>query len=45
MSKKKYSVRFPNCSYRVVHADYDDIEIKCPVCRKVFEVKLEKKAG
>jgi len=26
-------------------ADYADVEIKCPVCRKVFEVKLEKKAG
>jgi len=24
---------------------YADVEIKCPVCRKVFEVKLEKKAG
>jgi len=24
-------------------ADYADVEIKCPVCRKVFEVKLEKR--
>jgi len=22
-----------------------DVEIKCPVCKKVFEVKLEKKVG
>jgi phage FluMu protein Com len=29
----------------VFDADYADIEIKCPECRKVFEVKLEKKAG
>jgi phage FluMu protein Com len=28
-----------------LNADYADVEIKCPVCRKVFEVKLEKKAG
>jgi ribosomal protein S27E len=45
MSKKKYIVRCPNCNYRVFDADYADVEIKCLVCRKVFEVKLEKKAG
>jgi len=26
-------------------ADYADVEIKCPVCQKVFEVKLEKRRG
>ncbi|WP_003514035.1 hypothetical protein [Acetivibrio straminisolvens] len=42
MSKKKYIVRCPHCNHRVFDAD---VEIKCPECRKVFEVKLEKKAG
>jgi len=45
VSKKKYTVRCPYCNHRVFDADYADVEIKCPVCKKVFEVKLEKKAG
>ena len=45
MSKKKYIVRCPRCNHRVFDADYDDVEIKCPECKKVFEVKLDKKAG
>ncbi len=44
-SKKTYTVRCPHCNHRVFDADYADVEIKCPECRKVFEVKLEKKAG
>jgi phage FluMu protein Com len=28
----------------VFDADYADVEIKCPECRQVFEVKLEKRA-
>lgn len=43
MSKKKYIVRCPQCYHRVFDADYADVEIKCPECRKVFEVKLEKR--
>jgi len=35
----------PDCNHRVFDADYADVEIKCPVCKKVFEVRLEKKAG
>jgi len=45
MSKKKYIVRCPHCNHRVFDADYADVEIRYPVCKKVFEVKLEKKAG
>ena len=45
MSKKKFIVRYPRCNRRVFDADYADVEIKCPECKKVFEVKLEKKAG
>jgi Zn-finger nucleic acid-binding protein len=44
-SKKTYIVCCPQCNHRVFGADYADVEIKCPECRKVFEVKLEKKAG
>ena len=44
VSKKQYTVRCPHCNHRVFDADYADVEIKCPVCIKVFEVKLEKKA-
>jgi len=45
VSKKKYIVRCPHCNHGMFDADYADVEIKCPVCRKVFEVKLEKKRG
>jgi len=45
VSKKKYIVRCPHCNHRVFDADYADVEIKCPVCKKVFEVKLEKRWG
>ena len=45
MSKKKYIVRCPRCNHRVFDADYADVEIKCPECKKVFEVKLDKRAG
>ncbi len=44
-SRKMYIVRCPHCNHRVFDADYADVEIKCPECRKVFEVKLEIKAG
>ena len=45
VSKKKHTVRCPYCNHRVFDADYADVEIKCPKMQKVFEVKLEKKAG
>jgi ribosomal protein S27E len=41
-SNKTYIVRCPNCKHRVFDADYADVVIKCPVCKKVFVVKLEK---
>jgi phage FluMu protein Com len=44
-SNKTYIVRCPHCDHRVFDADHADVEIKCPECRKVFGVKLEKKAG
>lgn len=44
-SKACCSPMHPDCNHRVFDADYADVEIKCPVCRKFFEVKLEKKAG
>ena len=44
-TNKMYTVRCPHCNRRVFDADYADVEIKCPDCSKVFEVKLEKKAG
>ena len=44
-SNKMYIIRCPHCNHRVFDADFADVEIKCPECRKVFEVKLEKKAG
>ena len=44
-TNKKYTVRCSHCNRRVFDADYADVEIKCPDCSKVFEVKLEKKAG
>ena len=34
-----------DCNHRVFDADYAGVEIKRPECRKVFEVKLEKKAN
>ena len=39
--KKKQNVycEMPRCNHRVFDADYADVEIKCPECRKVFEVK------
>lgn len=42
---KMYTVRCPHCNRRVFDANYADVEIKCPMCRCVFEVKLEIKAG
>lgn len=44
-SNKRYIVRCPHCNHRVFDTDYADFEIKCLECRKVFEVKLEKRAG
>jgi phage FluMu protein Com len=41
VSKKKYIVRCPHCNHRVFDADYADVEIKCPVCRKIFELGLD----
>ena len=43
-SSKVYIVRCPHCNHRVFDANYADIEIKCPECKKVFEVKMEKRA-
>lgn len=44
-SNKKYIVRCPQCKLRIFDADYVDAEVKCPGCKTVFEVKLEKRAG
>jgi phage FluMu protein Com len=43
--KKQHIVRCPRCKKRVFDADYADLEIKCPKCDLIFEVKLEKKAS
>jgi len=45
MSKKKYIVRCPHCNHRVFDADYADVEIRYPVCKKVFEVSWRKRRG
>jgi len=42
---KMYTVRCPHCNHRVFDADYADVEIKCPRCDYVFEVKIAAKAG
>lgn len=43
-SSKVYIVRCPHCNHRVFDANYADVQIKCSECKKVFEVKLEKRA-
>ncbi len=42
---KMYTVRCPRCKRRLFDADYADVEIKCPRCDHVFEVKISAKAG
>jgi phage FluMu protein Com len=38
-SNKTYIVRCPRCKHRVFDANYADVQIKCPLCKKIFEVK------
>lgn len=44
-TNKTYIVRCPHCKRRLFDANYADVEIKCPECKTIFEVKLEKRAG